>query len=397
METFKFKAPSMREALARVKDELGDDAVILKSEKLKPSGGMTFLKKEEIEVTAARPDDVKAELSSGPEFAETLDKSMEPESTPRRAPRSTHEIALLKDEVNRLRDELGSIGKFFKYNRLPSMPQELTRYWEAMTSSGVENEWATDLAQNALVNLDANELISADAIENYMLRQLSGIVPPTNRPIRRRDALKIALVGPPGAGKTTTLQKLATDPRGYGKRKIGIISFDTHRMAAIEQMRSFARVAGAPIEIVYSPDQATDALARLADREVILIDTAGVSPNEASRLTQTAEFLEIIQPDETHLVLNSSVRDEDQIYTCSRFRELNVSHLCFTRLDESLKRGFLMNVIRAAGKPVTWLCDGQSFTGNLRRFSRADLHDWVLTHPEVVPAATIRTTETANR
>lgn len=394
MKTSKFSAPTMREVLAKVKADLGEDAVILKSEKVKPDKGMNFLKKEMIEVTAARPEDVKEELQSGPEFAETLDKTITSEVENRRAPRTNYEIALLKDEVNRLREDLGVIGKYFKYSNLPSMPLELTRLWENMTKSGVESEWATDLAQDALVNLDANELISADAIENYMLNQLSGLIPPpVNRPIRRRKPLKIALVGSPGAGKTTTLQKMAADPAAYGKRKVGIITFDTHRMAAIEQIRTFARVSGSPIEVVYQPEQVTEALNRLADCEIILIDTAGIALSETKKLEQTKAFLELLDPDEVHLVLNACVRDEDLIFSCKRMQELSVSHLTFTRLDEALKQGYLMNVMRAAAKPVAWLCDGQSFKGNIRRFNRKDLQNWVLSHPEFIPAA--RRAETA--
>jgi flagellar biosynthesis protein FlhF len=333
MNTSKFSAPTMREVLAKVKAELGEDAVILKSEKIKAGGGVNFLKRELIEVTAARPGDVKEELQSGPEFAETLDKSLTPDPDSRRSARSSYEIGLLKDEVNRLREDIGVIGKHFKYSNLPAMPEELTRMWEAMTEAGVESEWATDLAQNALVNLDANELISADAIENYMLRQFSSFMPPVNQPIRRRRTLKIALVGSPGAGKTTTLQKLAADPEAYGKRKVGILSFDTYRMAAIEQIRSFARVAGTPLEIVYQPEQAMEALNRLADCEIILIDTAGCTVNETAKFEQTRKFLEAIDPDETHLVMNSCVRDAELIFAASRFRDLNVSHLTFTRLD----------------------------------------------------------------
>src|SRR3989339_2078702 len=98
MKTSKFSAPTMREVLAKVKAELGEDAVILKSEKIKAGGGVNFLKKELIEVTAARPEDVKEELQSGPEFAETLDKSMNPEAESRRSARSSYDITLLKDE-----------------------------------------------------------------------------------------------------------------------------------------------------------------------------------------------------------------------------------------------------------------------------------------------------------
>jgi flagellar biosynthesis protein FlhF len=87
-------------------------------------------------------------------------------------------------------------------------------------------------------------------------------------------------------------------------------------------------------------------------------------------------LVEAVDSDEIHLVLNSSVRDEEMIHSCQRFRDMKITHLTFTRLDESLKHGYLLNVARAAAKPVAWLCSGQNFSGNLQRFSTANLTEW---------------------
>lgn len=378
MNTHKFVAPTMKEALAKVKEELGEDALILRSEKVKAGGTLTFAKRELIEVTAATPEEVKADLQDGPEFAATLDRTLSQPPMLENPPRTDADLSQLKDEVTRIREDLVEIGKYFRYNNLPNMPRELTRLWESLGRSGMDGQWASDLAQEALVQLRAEELVSSPAIEEYFLTRLARVVKPAAQlPLRRTTPFKIALVGAPGAGKTTLLQKLASDPQIYGKRKIGLLSIDTHRMAAVEQLRAFARIAGASLEIVFQPSQCSVALNRLAGCEVILMDTFGCSVSESDRLSELKSFIEYMDPDEIQLVMNSSVRDEDLIHTIRRFRDVGVSHLSFTRLDESLRHGFLLNVIRTSERPVAWLSRGQGFIGCTERFTPEHLRRWI--------------------
>ena len=377
MNVQKFTAPTMKQALAKVKEELGEDALIIKSEKVKADGVMGFGQRELIEISAALPEEMKAELQNGPEFAETLEQTLSKPALPERPERVPMDLTLLNDEVHKLRQDLMDIGKFIKYNNLPNMPRELVRVWESMGEAGVDREWATDLTQDALVRLGADELISAEAVENYLISKLSSVVRPAlELQGRRTMPYKVMLVGAPGAGKTTLIQKLASDPVGYAKRKVGLVSLDTHRVAAIEQIRTFARIAGTPLEVVFQPEQCAAALTRLSSCDVILIDTPGCSAGDAERRELLRQFAEALDPDEIHLIQNSAVRDEDLIYACRMFRELRITHLGFTRLDESLRHGYLLNVVREAGKPVGWISSGQGFIGCLERFTPEHLRRW---------------------
>jgi flagellar biosynthesis protein FlhF len=378
MNTQKFVAPTMREALARIKEEMGENALIIKSERVKAGGALNFMKQDMIEVTAALPEELKADLQAGPEFAETLDRTLSRPPAMELPNRPDSDLASLQEDLKKVREDLSDIGKFLKYNNLPNMPKELARVWENLGSAGVNEQWATDLTQEALMRLGAEELISAASVENYLISKLSRVVQPApQNAMRRKAGYKIALVGAPGAGKTTLLQKLASDPIGYSKKKIGLISLDTFRMAAIEQLKTFARIAGSPMEAVFQPSQVPTALSRLTGSEVILIDTPGCSLHDSERMEQMRQFMEALDPDEIHLVQNSAIRDEDLIASGRKFRDVGITHLSFTRIDDSLRHGYLLNVVKETERPVAWLSKGQGFIGCLERFTPEHLRRWI--------------------
>lgn len=393
MQTHKYVAATMKEALARIKEELGEDALIIKTEKVKAGGRLGNLRQEMIEVTAAMAEEVKGEAQVGPEFAETLERTLTRPMPTERPTEPDPRINEVTDEVRRLRDELLEISKHLKNNQMPNLPRELARVREALDESGVNSQWANDLAHEALIRLGAEELISAPVVENYLMSQIGNSVKPAPT-LRAKLArsYKIMLVGSPGAGKTTLIQKLASDPAAYGKKKIGLLTLDTHRMAAIEQLRAFARIAAVPMEVVFQPGQVADAMARLAGLDLILIDTFGCTAADTEKLTLLQRFIEALDPDEIHLVLNSSVRDEELVYTSRKFRDAGISHLSFTRLDESLRHGYLLNVAKMAERPIGWLSQGQGFVGCVERFTPEHLRRWIaLSEPVEIP--TVETSE----
>lgn len=396
MKTQKFVAPTLKDALARIKAELGEDALIIKSEKVKAGGHLGLRQQELIEVTAASAVESKASLQAGPEFAETLDNTIS--ATP--SVRNTTDLELnlteLTTQVQRLRDGMFDLEKYIKINNIKQLPHELDRLWKSMQLAGLDGQWATDITHDALIYLAPEELISAAQIEDYLVNKLARDVhpaPPVQ--IKRASQYRIAVIGAPGAGKTTLVQKLVSDPVAYAARKIGLISLDTHRMGAIEQLKAFARIAGTSLEVVFKPEQISTALNRLASCELVLVDTFGCPVWDEERMRLLADFMTALNPDEIHLVQNAAVRDEELILAAHRFRDAGISHISFTRLDESLRHACLLNVIRAAERPVAWLSKGQGFMGQLERFTPDHLRRWIAVNEAQSAAPVTRAVRTA--
>lgn len=169
----------------------------------------------------------------------------------------------------------------------------------------------------------------------------------------------VALVGPTGVGKTTTLAKLAALAKIQQGKKVGIISADSFRMGANEQLEIFGRTAGIPVKSVFSPDDVAKAQREFADRDLILVDTAGRSHGHKEMWRELQGLLHCLAPDEIHLVLSGPTRMRELWHQYGLYRDLGASSLIFTKLDECLSLGCMYNLARRAETPVAYLCNGQ--------------------------------------
>lgn len=216
-------------------------------------------------------------------------------------------------------------------------------------------------------------------------RNVTPGTPRLARGARRRDGRPfiVALVGPTGAGKTTTAAKLAVHPDAFGGVKTGLLSLDTYRAGAIEQLQSYADVAGLAFEIAYDVRDLEGALTRLASCDVILIDTPGRGPRADA--ADWRGMLRRLDPDETHCVVPATTRLDLLAAMRADFGALGASHALITKVDEVPLDSVVAQLTSELAMPVRWVTDGQDVPADLRE-AGATLIGALSTSPSMVAA-----------
>lgn len=172
---------------------------------------------------------------------------------------------------------------------------------------------------------------------------------------RRIGPYTLALVGPAGAGKTTTAVKLALHPRGLGRKRVGLITLDTYRVGALEELQTYAEIANIPLEVVYNAREIAPAVRRLRDVDVIVVDT----PGRWTGCTDSwGAILDRIDADETHLVIPAGLRIEVALTVRERLESTGPTHVLFTKLDELPGDAGLAEMAEALALPARWVADG---------------------------------------
>lgn len=175
----------------------------------------------------------------------------------------------------------------------------------------------------------------------------------------RHGPRRIALIGPTGVGKTTTLAKIAAHLKLKRGLRVGIVAADTYRIAAVDQLRTYAEILSLPVEIAASPKDAARACASLADVDVILIDTAGRSQNDHMKLSELKAFIASAEPDETHLVLSATASMRTLVREADAFGAVGIDRVILTKLDEAASFGALVTLVERLGKKLSFLTHGQ--------------------------------------
>jgi flagellar biosynthesis protein FlhF len=194
-----------------------------------------------------------------------------------------------------------------------------------------------------------------------------------------RDRRKVvAFIGPTGVGKTTTIAKIAAGFALFAKARVALVTADTYRIAAIEQIRSYAEIIGIPCEVVHSPKDMEQVLADLADYELVLIDTAGRSPNNPARMYELRNMIDAAMPEEIHLVLSSTTRRRDLDNLVDRFAAVGFDRVILTKLDESMTFGAVFNVHAKCAKPFSYFTNGQSVPEDIETATQSQVAGMIL-------------------
>jgi flagellar biosynthesis protein FlhF len=298
------------------------------------------------------------------------------------------ESGAMQDELSAIKTMVGQVLQRQTQTRPaspPDMPQQLFDMYLEMIGQDLSEELADQIVTAARQELHEEQWDDTSLVRETLARHLSELVPVADPeiPIRSPDdrPLTIALIGPTGVGKTTTLAKLAASFKLRQHRRVGLVTCDTYRIAAVDQLRTYANIIGLPLEVALTPAEMRQAVHALRDCDAILIDTAGRGPNDHGRLDELHNCLDAVEPHEVHLVLSSTSSQRVLMREAEAFAALGADRLVLTKLDEAVSFGVLVNVMQAVGKKLSFITTGQEVPDHLEVGRPRRLADLVLGAP----------------
>jgi flagellar biosynthesis protein FlhF len=370
MQLQTFKAASMAEALSQVKLAMGTDAVILHTRTYQQRHWLGLRRHEVVEITAGRglnvPERRRSAARPVPQPAPApANPAAGTESNRRQlleTPAAGNAMMMgLSQEMTALKSAVQELVNQQRQKQAPQVPEELFDYYLNL----IQNDVAEELAQQVIMSLEKQVRPEHLSQQQFMREKLAEQVErllPTAGPIQRTKAHGphvVALVGPTGVGKTTTIAKLAAELKLRQHRQVGLITLDTYRIAAIDQLRKYAEILRSPLRVIASPEDMREALDAMQDMEFVLIDTAGRSPKDQLKLNELKAFLSAASPDEVHLVLSTTASQDCVELAVSRFGDVGVDRIIFTKVDEAAHVGVVLNVLSRVKKSLSYITTGQ--------------------------------------
>ncbi|MGM9951082.1 MAG: flagellar biosynthesis protein FlhF [Lysinibacillus sp.] len=360
MKMKKYNAPSIAEAMKLIRADLGDDAVILNSKVVTTKKFFGLVKQKSFEVVAGVDRvEKKTALPPLPDFPAPL--SVPASSEVAVATGQMKVETTMNEELKKEIADLKSIMQSLQRHSIQAQyPDELLPFIDFLKRQELSEELITTIGDELFQHFKNNEQeISFDDMrkvtENYLRGQLKDI----EIGGLTYDKKYINILGPTGVGKTTTIAKMAARSVLEKKKKIGFITTDTYRIAAIEQLKTYAGLLQAPLEIVYNAEDYKQALEKLDHLDLIFIDTAGRNYKEAKYVEDLQRLIEFTDLAESFLVLSLTAKERDLETVVEQFEGIPIKKFIFTKLDETNSIGTMFNLMIKYKKGLAYYTNGQ--------------------------------------
>lgn len=360
----KYEADNMQQAMDTIIRELGSDAVVLSSQKVKKKGVKNLFSKPVLEVMVAYEPEKKQKRMPSSRMSAYLTQQNE-EITPAEKKSRDDEEKKRIDAIDSRIDALSKMVSDFT-TRFSHLKREVTYdfcpqvqiYVERMIDNQVREDLACSLAKQAEEIIKKQHDSSAYEVLDHLMKEMIGEPQPIQG--KKFQQKVLLFLGPTGVGKTTSLVKMASDFVINQKKKVGIINTDTYRIAAQEQLRTYADILSVPLEIVYQLEDLGDALAEMADRDIIFIDTAGKRPGDEQHRQDIQTILEKAAPQEIFLCIAATTAYPSAQEIVDTYAFVEDMKLLITKTDETKYRGLILNLAKYAEKPFSYITTGQS-------------------------------------
>lgn len=434
MELKKFEAPTLAEALKVIKRELGPEAIIIQTKNKK--SGFGLMNSSSVEVTAAvSPDSLDRkriaernlnsqqldrlyqkpsqkivqayDVLSGSRLSRELQAKVNHQFEDQndyqqnyQAPQQSVSSSLAGRKYIDITDDESPAEMLSQrstdratfrgqnaYQRSPAqrlsssdsglLPKILAPLVEASIDEKLIKSMADELKAIMLKDHVTDERVLKLHLARILMSRIRVAKPLADRLRVPSTPRIITFVGPTGVGKTTTLAKIAAELSLNQKRSVILATTDTYKIAAIEQLQTYANILRIPLEVCPNAESLDALSSQLGSEEVILVDTAGYGPKDIAKIQELQEMLSQVRT-EVHLCMAATTRDKDLIDTVKRYHEFNLNYILFTKIDETSSYGNVFNVAAKTQMPLSYLTMGQRVPEDIEVATKERIADFLL-------------------
>ena len=386
----KFQANTETEAIILAKEELGKDAIVMNIKTISPKGIYKLFRKPVVEITAAVDENITYKNDKGKPapasptsrrtvFADVIYDEIA-EDTPKKPLASTIDTApsAIEAKLNNLQSLLEK--------QITQKESQETEKSEAKAAESNKNLACIQLIYNQLINNEVDEKYTNQIIaeiegnlkkdasmDNILASIYQKIILKLGQPktieIVGKTPKFVFFIGPTGVGKTTTIAKIASKFKVSEKAKVAFLTADTYRIAAVEQLRTYANILGIPLKVIYSEDEMHQAKEEFLDYDLIFVDTAGRSHRSKEQRDDIEQLINTIPEDEReiYLVLSATTKYRDLIKITEAYSEIINYNLIFTKLDETSTIGNLYNIRMLTEAPLSYATFGQNVPDDIAK------------------------------
>lgn len=399
----KFVGKTEEEAVAAAKKELGEGVVIMNVKEVKRTGLFAIFLPKQVEVTVAREDETVTKPSV-PETNARPQKqaeSVQPETPKENVTAVSSEKQEKAENVLSLESKLDSLQMFLQnqFNKEDwaeskgisedleeeredkeedgeqTQNPEQEKFFKLLYNTMLENEVDEKCANQIMEEADRNrkpnmpfDYILSNIYQKMVLKfgQSEGIVP------AKKGPKAVFFIGPTGVGKTTTIAKIASTYTVEEKKRVALLTTDTYRIAAAEQLRTYANILEVPFRVIYAEEELEAAVSDFRDFDYIFVDTAGHSHQNGDQMDKLQKLLEIAKENtefQIFLVLSATTKQKDLLKIADNYKKITDYQLIFTKLDETSTVGNLLNLKLHADTPIAYVTYGQNVPDDIEQFN----------------------------
>lgn len=381
----KYTGKDETEAVMKAKDDLGSNAVVLNVRTMKQRGLAKVFKKDFVEITAAleEKDFAQNVNNNKPTFSRVSSEAIKKQQSQinlladdRADTNAPKQSEILEKKLDSLHDMLrNQIVKEEetdkKEDSKPAVRPENNANFKSLKliyNKLLENEVSEKYA-NAIINDIENSMKKESNLDSILASVYQKIILKFGEPeaIEDDDRRKIVFfIGPTGVGKTTTIAKLASDFKLTRSKSVAMITADTYRIAAVEQLNTYASILDVPVNVIYSPSEIVESIEELSDYQMIFVDTAGRSHKNTEQRDEIIEMISNVRNSDIDadiiifLVMSVTTKYRDMVNICDAYKSLNAYRLLFTKLDETDSVGNILNIKLYTGAPISYTTCGQN-------------------------------------